>query len=66
MNEKPTTNQTHEPLLFDDRDDLDEIQESDGIKATNTIVTEFSDEAKLKMEVIQSLLEPCDTFGKLR
>jgi len=32
----------------------------------NEIITELSDEAKLKQEVIQSLLEPCDTFGKLR
>ena len=32
----------------------------------NAIVTQFSDEAKLKMEVIQSLLEPCDrkTYGE--
>lgn len=31
----------------------------------NQIVTELSDEAKLKIEVIQSLLEPCDraTYG---
>ncbi len=30
------------------------------------IVTELSEEARLKMEVIQSLLEPCDrqTYGK--
>lgn len=32
----------------------------------NEIVTDFSDDAKLKMEVIQSLLEPCDriTYGQ--
>lgn len=39
--------------------------ESDNPEA-NAIVTQFSDEAKLKMEVIQSLLEPCDrkTYGE--
>lgn len=78
MDEKPTTNQTHESLFFGDRNDLDEIQESEDTKATNampsavreaTFVTELSEAAKFKMEIIQSLLEPCDrtTYGqKLR
>lgn len=69
MDEKPTTNQTHESLFFGDRNDLDEIQESEDTKATNEIVTELSEAAKFKMEIIQSLLEPCDrtTYGqKLR
>jgi len=41
------------------------LKESNNSEA-NAIVTQFSDEAKLKMEVIQSLLEPCDrkTYGE--
>jgi putative transposase len=35
------------------------LKESNNSEA-NPIVTQLSDEAKLKMEVIQSLLEPCD------
>jgi putative transposase len=35
-------------------------------RKTNEIVTELDEEAKLKLEVIQTLLEPCDriTYGK--
>ena len=33
---------------------------------SNVIVTQLSQEAQLKLEVIQSLLKPCDTFGQLR
>ena len=41
------------------------LKESNNSEA-NAIVTQLSDEAKLKMEVIQSLLEPCDrkTYGE--
>ena len=42
------------------------VDESDNLAQVDEIVTELSDEAKLKMEVIQSLLEPCDhtTYGQ--
>ncbi|GCL44160.1 transposase-like Mu [Dolichospermum planctonicum] len=68
MDEIPIFNQDKESLPFDDNNDLAEIQ-NDEPEETNVIITELSAEAKLKMEVIQSLLEPCDrkTYGqKLR
>ncbi len=51
--------------VFDDSGELEEISESDDTESKNTIVTELSAEAKLRMEVLQSLLEPCDrkTYG---
>ena len=63
-----------ESFCFDENDNLDELEESDSfaaarsadrIKETNVIVTELSEEAKLRMEVLQSLIEPCDrkTYG---
>lgn len=36
------------------------VDESDNLTQVQEIVTELSGEAKLKMEVIQSLLEPCE------
>jgi putative transposase len=44
--------------------DVGEILEDEDAE-TNTIITQLSAEAKLKMEVLQSLLEPCDrkTYG---
>ncbi|MBD2566641.1 Mu transposase C-terminal domain-containing protein [Anabaena lutea] len=68
MDEIPIFNQDEEYLPFDDNNDLEEIQD-DEPEETNVIITELSAEAKLKMEVIQGLLEPCDrkTYGqKLR
>ncbi|MBS3030371.1 MAG: Mu transposase C-terminal domain-containing protein [Dolichospermum sp. DET50] len=68
MDEIPIFNQDNESLPFDDNNDLAEIQ-NDEPEETNVIITELSAEAKLKMEVIQGLLEPCDrkTYGqKLR
>ncbi|MEY3255346.1 MAG: hypothetical protein RLZZ29_477, partial [Cyanobacteriota bacterium] len=68
MDEIPIFNQDNEPLPFDDNNDLAEIQ-NDEPEETNVIITELSAEAKLKMEVIEGLLEPCDrkTYGqKLR
>lgn len=40
--------------------------ESDQPLERNVIVTELSEEAQLKLEVIESLLEPCDrtTYGQ--
>jgi putative transposase len=40
--------------------------ESDQPLERNVIVTELSEEAQLKLELIQSLLEPCDrtTYGQ--
>ncbi len=45
MDEKPNASKTNELLLSDepDIDDLDGIEESDEIPATNIIVTELSD-----------------------
>lgn len=37
------------------------VDESDNLAQTQEIVTELSNSAKLKMEVIQSLLEPCES-----
>jgi len=43
---------------------VESISEGDNTPPeTNVIVTELSEEAQLKLEVIQSLLEPCDTCG---
>ncbi|MEH2273934.1 MAG: helix-turn-helix domain-containing protein [Nostoc sp.] len=41
------------------------ILEDEDAEPTNTIITQLSDEAKLRMEVLQSLIEPCDrkTYG---
>lgn len=55
-------------IAFDSSDELDELEDGDA-RPTNAIVTQLSDEAKLRMEVLQSLIEPCDrqTYGiKLR
>lgn len=54
----PSTSSTDLPLDW-----------GDSVEETNIIIRELSEEAQLKMEVIQSLLEPCDraTYGeKLR
>lgn len=54
----PSTSSTELPLDW-----------SDSVEETNIIISELSEEAQLKLEVIQSLLEPCDraTYGeKLR
>jgi hypothetical protein len=50
------------PEIFDEEDDdYSEIQEEEPERETNEIVTgPLSDEAQLKMEVIESLLEKCD------
>ncbi len=57
-------------LSFDEDDDYAEIQEGEQERETNEIVTgSLSDEAQLKMEVIESLLRESDrkTYGqKLR
>lgn len=57
-------------LCVDEDDDYAEIQEGEQERETNEIVTgPLSDEAQLKMEVIESLLATCDrkTYGqKLR
>ncbi|AFY83299.1 Mu transposase/integrase [Oscillatoria acuminata PCC 6304] len=45
------------------------LDRSDSVEETNIIIRELSEEAQLRMEVIESLLEPCDraTYGeKLR
>lgn len=54
---------------FDNSIDIEEPLENKDVKPANTIITQLSDEAKLRMEVLQSLIEPCDrkTYGiKLR
>ncbi|BAZ48745.1 transposase-like Mu [Nostoc sp. NIES-4103] len=68
MDEMPIFNQNDESLLFENNADIDEIQDDESEEA-NLIFTELSAEAKIKMEVIQGLFEPCDrkTYGqKLR
>ncbi|MEH2241375.1 helix-turn-helix domain-containing protein [Nostoc sp.] len=52
-------------IAFDSSDELDEILEDEDAEPTNTIITQLSDEAKLRMEVLQSLIEPSDrkTYG---
>ncbi|AFY45248.1 Mu transposase C-terminal domain-containing protein [Nostoc sp. PCC 7107] len=68
MDEMPIVKQDDESLPVENNDDVDEIQD-DELEETNVIFTELSAEAKLKMDVIQGLLEPCDrkTYGeKLR
>jgi putative transposase len=42
------------------------LQDNNVPPETNVIVTELSEEAQLKLEVIQNLLEPCDrtTYGQ--
>ncbi|MDZ8189277.1 MAG: Mu transposase C-terminal domain-containing protein [Nostoc sp. ChiSLP02] len=68
MDQIPIFNQGDESLLFESNDDVDEIRDDESEEA-NVIFTELSAEAKLKMEVIQGLVEPCNrkTYGqKLR
>ncbi|MEM9927042.1 MAG: Mu transposase C-terminal domain-containing protein [Cyanobacteria bacterium P01_D01_bin.50] len=50
-----------------DSKQLESLQEENHIPVeNNAIATELSDEAKLKLEIIQTLLEPCDriTYGQ--
>lgn len=55
MDEITSVNIASEHELVDLSDDSDEIPESQD-RETNVIVTELSEQAKLKMEVIQSLI----------
>lgn len=52
-------------LCFCTIDQVDKISESADAKENNVIVTELSAEAKLRVEGLQSLVEPCDrkTYG---
>jgi hypothetical protein len=43
----------------DDKPNNDEVEDSE-------IITQLSAGGKELLELIQKLLEPCDTFGKLR
>ncbi|MEH1775380.1 Mu transposase C-terminal domain-containing protein [Nostoc sp.] len=66
MGETPNSNQVDESLLLHDRSDqVDKTSESADAKENNVIVTELSAEAKLRVEVLQSLIGPCDrkTYG---
>ncbi|MEM9925940.1 MAG: hypothetical protein AAF915_19675 [Cyanobacteria bacterium P01_D01_bin.50] len=45
---------------FDNSIDIEEPLENKDVKPANTIVSQLSDEAKLRMEVLQNLIEPCD------
>ncbi|BAY48801.1 transposase-like Mu [Scytonema sp. HK-05] len=66
MGETLNSNEVDESLvLYDGSDEVDEISESEDTKQSNVIVTELSEEAKLRMQVLQSLIEPCDrkTYG---
>ncbi|MEH2400645.1 hypothetical protein [Nostoc sp.] len=61
MGEMLNSNEVDESLLLhDDSDEVDEISESEDAKENNVIVTELSEEAKLRMQVLQNLVEPCD------
>ncbi|WP_375470400.1 hypothetical protein [uncultured Nostoc sp.] len=61
MGETLNSNEVDESLLLhDDSDEVDEISESEDAKENNVIVTELSEEAKLRMQVLQNLVEPCD------
>ena len=64
MDEIPNFRTASEPL--DLNDDLEEVPQTEGAEETNKIVTELSDEARLKMQVIQSLLSASDrkTYGQ--
>ncbi|MEH2117234.1 hypothetical protein [Nostoc sp.] len=67
IGETPNSNQVDESLLLHDRSDqVDKTSESADAKENNVIVTELSTEAKLRVEVLQSLIEPCDTFSTRR
>ncbi|MEH1970472.1 Mu transposase C-terminal domain-containing protein [Nostoc sp.] len=66
MGETPNSNEVDESLLLHDRSDqVDKTSESADAKENNVIVTELSAEAKLRVEVLQSLIGPCDrkTYG---
>ncbi|MBD2515354.1 Mu transposase C-terminal domain-containing protein [Nostoc sp. FACHB-973] len=66
MGETPNSNEVDESLLLHDRSDqVDKTSESAYAKENNVIVTELSAEAKLRVEVLQSLIGPCDrkTYG---
>ncbi|MEH2296082.1 Mu transposase C-terminal domain-containing protein [Nostoc sp.] len=65
MGETLNSDDGNTSIAFGSSDELDEILEDEDAEPTNTIITQLSDEAKLKMEVLQSLIEPCDrkTYG---
>ncbi|WP_375510935.1 Mu transposase C-terminal domain-containing protein [uncultured Nostoc sp.] len=65
MGETLNSDEGNTSLVFDSSDELDEILEDENAEPTNTIITQLSDEAKLRMEVLKSLIEPCDrkTYG---
>ncbi|WP_230966624.1 helix-turn-helix domain-containing protein [Nostoc commune] len=65
MGETLNSDDGNTSISFGSSDELDEILEDEDAEPTNTIITQLSDEAKLRMEVLQSLIEPCDrkTYG---
>ncbi|MBD2741885.1 Mu transposase C-terminal domain-containing protein [Coleofasciculus sp. FACHB-1120] len=65
MEEMPLIDPGVESLLSDEDNDREEIQQKE-VTEEIAIVTELSDEAKFRMEVIQSLIAPCDrkTYGQ--
>nr|WP_322714390.1 Mu transposase C-terminal domain-containing protein [Nostoc sp. ChiSLP03a] len=66
MGETPNSNEVAEFLLLHERSDqVDKTSESADAKENNVIVTELSAEAKLRVEVLQNLIGPCDrkTYG---
>ncbi|WP_375477013.1 Mu transposase C-terminal domain-containing protein [uncultured Nostoc sp.] len=65
MGETLNSDDGNTSLAFDSSDELDEILEDEDAEPTNTIITQLSDEAKLRMEVLQNLIKPCDrkTYG---
>jgi putative transposase len=69
MSETLNSDKVNASLAFDSSQELQQTSEGEDTENKNVIVTELSAEAKLRMEVLQSLLEPCDrkTYGvKLR
>lgn len=65
MDEMQNPSESNISPAFDNSDRVEKPLENKGLKPANTIVTQLSDEAKLRMEVLQKLIEPCDrkTYG---
>lgn len=65
MDEMQNPSESNISPAFDNSDRVEKPLENKDLKPANTIVTQLSDEAKLRMEVLQKLIEPCDrkTYG---
>ncbi|MGB3636504.1 MAG: Mu transposase C-terminal domain-containing protein [Rivularia sp. (in: cyanobacteria)] len=60
MGEQSNSNESYASMSIETSDSVDQTLKEKDAEVANTIITKLSDEAKLRMEVLQSLIEPCD------